>query len=318
MVRSKTAVVAKYVAKYHDWPTRKLARLVADSEGWNANTCRTLVTRCRNEAGPVGNKHCRSVYKTPRAKHDRVAAIQGRAPLATPAKILLFDIEASNLSANFGRCLCVGYMWLGDDKPKILSVRTSKAWGRDHTDDHTLVAEVQRVMKSADMWVGWYSSRYDVPFLQTRLLYYGLPLLPPTFPHIDLWRTCRYKLKLHSNRLASAVDFFGLTEKTPIKGEQWVRASAGHKPSLKYVEEHCSADVLALRDAYLVMRPLVYNHPNVQLATDPDAGQRDNCPACGSDKWVEDGTHFGPARAWQRMRCKACGYQRAMSRSKQT
>ena len=309
------ATAAAYVRRYPNDSTRAIARYMAE-DGVKGGNLRYQIQLCRNE---VGRKSCRSEvsanHVTPRAKRDRQAAMRN-IHCHTPAKILLFDIETSNLAADFGRCLCMGWMWLGDEKPHIASVRTSKAWGRDHTDDHTLVAEVQRVIKSADMLVSWYGLKFDVPFLNTRLIYYGLPLIPPSIPHVDLWRTSRYRLKLHSNRLASACDFFNLTPKTPIRGEAWVKASAGHKPSLRYVEEHCRADVLALRDAYLKLRPLVYNHPNVMLAVSEDDDGRGNCPACGSEKWVEDATHFGPVRSWIRMRCKDCGHQKSMSRQR--
>lgn len=229
--------------------------------------------------------------------------INGKVAATPSARVLMFDIEATNLAADFGRTLCIGYMWLGDKDPSILTVRTCAAWGRDHTNDRQIVMDFRRILADSDCWVTWYGKKYDVPFLQTRLLKHGNHFIPPV-PHIDLWWTCKSRLKLHNNRLASASDFFNLTPKTPIRGEAWVRAGAGHKPSLKYVEEHCRADVLSLRDAYMIMRPLVYNHPNTSLITAFGEG----CPVCGGDQFVDVGPHLGPKREWRRYRCKSCGH----------
>jgi hypothetical protein len=236
----------------------------------------------------------------PRPKAARTAAMS-RKGNGNKARIILWDIECSNLSADFGRILCIGWMELGEDKPHIISSRTSKAWQKDPTDDRAVLAEARTVLANADLWVTHYGARFDVPFMQTRLLRLGFDPLPYV-PNVDTWRTMKYRLRLRSNRLATACDFFDLTPKTPLRGEQWVRAAAGHAPSLKYIEEHCAADVLALRDCYLLLRPLVYNHPNVGLADEAT----DVCPACGSDTWHEAGTHFGPKRLYTRWSCKHC------------
>jgi DNA polymerase elongation subunit (family B) len=217
-------------------------------------------------------------------------------------KIVFWDLETTNLNANFGYLLCTGYKELGDKKAKVISISDFPSFKSDPTNDKFLVEEFRKVLAEADVTLGWYSSRFDVPYMSSRLLYHGLDVLPPT-PHIDLWRTARYKLRLNSNRLASVAAFLDLEEKTPLTGPIWIKAAAGDKKSIEYVKEHCLQDVEVLEQAYLKLRPLVAQHPNLGLMS----GRDFHCPYCGSSKLQKRGFLVTPTRRYQRQHCQSCG-----------
>jgi uncharacterized protein YprB with RNaseH-like and TPR domain len=222
--------------------------------------------------------------------------------MSQKAKVLILDIECTNLSSNFGYVLCVGYKKLDDPKTHIISITDYPEFSKNPTNDYYVIRDAAKVLSEADMWVGHYSSRFDIPYIQSRLLYHNLPLLP-NVQHVDTWRIARYKMKLNSNRLASITGFFGFEEKTPLTGPIWVRAAAGHKPSIKYVEGHCKQDVIVLEQVYKKIRPLCSTHPSVALMD----GEAFGCPNCGNTKVQKRGTYLSRLHRFQRFYCPKCG-----------
>lgn len=218
------------------------------------------------------------------------------------SKVFLWDLECTNLNADFGYLLCAGVKQLGKGSVKTFSVADYKAYSKDPTNDKDLVKAVRDELSDADAWVTWYGSRFDVPFLNSRLTYHKLTPLPPV-PHIDGWRIAREKLKLHSNRLASVSSFLEIEEKTPLNGPIWIKASAGNEASLKYVIKHCKQDVLVLEQAFEQIRQLATSGPNLAILE----GATDKCPRCGVGRLQSRGYRVTVACRYKRYQCQKCG-----------
>lgn len=217
-------------------------------------------------------------------------------------KILAFDIEASNLSADFGIVLCVGFSEIGSKKVDVLNIL-------DYSDgdliraEKRLLKDVSKRILDADVWLTHFGNYYDLPFINTRLLYHNLPVLPANFSHIDTWKISRNRLKLRNNRLITISEFLGTDEeKNSIKPEQWLRALGGHAPSMRYIVEHCRRDVDVLKEVYGRIRPLVLDHPNRGLVDG-----RGGCGICGAHKLQKRGFHITRTRKYQRFQCGNCG-----------
>lgn len=223
-------------------------------------------------------------------------------PPSNGARVLFYDIETTNLSANFGYCLCVGFKWLGKSQIYIPSIADYKLYNVDPTNDKMLMKETYKIMCDADVVVGHYSSRFDAPYINSRLLHHNLKPIPP-IPHIDTWRVARYQLKLNSNRLQSVCEFFNLEDKTPVKGPHWIKAMAGNKTSLKYVIDHCRQDIVTLEQAYKKLLPVIPKHPNVNLVDE----RTNACPRCGSQKLQKRGFSIAQTRKSIRFQCQDCG-----------
>lgn len=210
-------------------------------------------------------------------------------------KRLFFDIEATDLSADWGVCLCIGYR-LGNGKIEIPTLQDFKP--RDLLDDRGLVKYfAEEIYPQADFSIGHYSSRYDIPFINSRLLYHGLPPMPPIF-HIDTWRVAKYKMKLSSNRLANIEDFLRVKhQKTKVDKEHWRRAKIGCKKSLKYIVEHCRYDILVLEEVYEKLGHLIKE----------PVRHMDGCPSCGSAKLQSRGVQRTLTREYHRFHCQKCG-----------
>ena len=221
------------------------------------------------------------------------------------AKTLIWDLETSNLNADFGYIICASIKEYGSRvAPKVYSVSDFKNHVSDPTNDKELVKKIAGILSGADVWVTWYGKRFDLPYLDSRLLHYGYNPMPRIM-HIDGWETSRSRMRLHSNRLASVTAFLGCENKTPLSGPIWIRASAGHKPSIKYVMKHCVQDVLVLEQAYKKMVPLIMSHPNVRVIN--NVGDERMCPRCGAQHLIRQGIAYTAGGHKQRYQCNACG-----------
>lgn len=159
----------------------------------------------------------------------------------------MFDIETTNLDADIGEMLCACIKPLG--KPvKTFIVDTRNG-------DGSLAASLRNELAAYDYIVSWYGTRFDMPYLTTRLL--AAEEDPLGYArHIDLYYTARFKLKLHSNRLAAVGEFmFGKTQKTRVIGPIWLRAIRGDKEAMDYIVKHCRKDVRELEQVFCQLVP---------------------------------------------------------------
>lgn len=216
--------------------------------------------------------------------------------------ILAFDIEASNLAADFGIVLCCGFKTVGEGRAFVLNVLDYP--GNDLiAKERNLLKDVSKVLLTADVWLGHFSTYYDLPFINTRLIYHHLPVLPANFSMIDTWKISRNRLKMRNNRLITISEFLGTEdEKNAIKPEQWIRALGGHRASMDYIVEHCRRDVVVLEEVYGRLRPLVLDHPNRGLIDG-----RGGCSVCGAHQLQKRGFHVTRTRKYQRFQCTKCG-----------
>lgn len=206
--------------------------------------------------------------------------------------------------------LCFGWKWEGEESIQVVSLadfdpgcpcchRLSRP-----EDDQTLLLAIEPIFLEADAVVTWYGQRFDEPFLNTRRLFHGLRPLPPV-PHIDGWRTAKYKLKLHSNRLVSLQEFLLLdAHKTPISPPQWQAAKGGDLAALTYIIDHCKADVEVLAQTYARLKPFVAGHPSVPLI---EGVTLPACPKCGSTHLHKRGSQVAKTRSYDRYQCQTCG-----------
>lgn len=220
----------------------------------------------------------------------------------TTPRILIWDIESSHLKADFGTVLAIGWKWLGEKKTHVLSLADFKKFTTDPIDDRDLIdAFVSSVYNTASLTITYNGIRFDLPYINAKCLEHDLPL-PAPVPMLDVYLSIvRGKLALSRKSLQNVCYFLKLSnEKTPVEGRIWKRASSGHKGSLKYIVDHCKADVLVLEEAYMKLRPLLRGHPRV-------AGWGP-CRYCGKDTLQSRGLVLSSDRVQKRRHyCSSCG-----------
>ena len=166
-----------------------------------------------------------------------------------PDKIGYFDIEASQLNANFGFL----YSWSikPQDSSKVVSEIISRKEILEGTLDKRIVKDAIEELKKYTLIYSYYGSRFDFPFLRTRALDWGLEFIPyGELEHRDLYYLARSKLRLNRNRLENVCDLLGIKGKTHLEPRMWVLANTGNQEALNYILNHNIQDVLILEKVH--------------------------------------------------------------------
>lgn len=168
-------------------------------------------------------------------------------------RIGFFDIEASNLDADFGIMLSYCIKDSASDKmySNVLTledIQQSKAGD----EDKRLIEKLLVDLGKFDKIVTYYGKRFDVPYIRTRALSTGVEFpVYGTQSHIDLYFIMRHRFKLSSNRLENACRvLLNKTQKTRIENKFWRGGVRGDKKSLAYILDHNRKDVLDLEKLY--------------------------------------------------------------------
>ena len=216
-------------------------------------------------------------------------------------KIKTVDIETANLDADFGFVFCITVKELGE-KARTYSLLSHP--GKPWYNDKNLLKAAAKDLNDTGAFVTWYGIGFDVPFLNARLIKHGLPPIPTTIAHLDLWKTCRNYLKLSRNGLANFVSFMGLAEKQFVPNEVWVAARCGDKKAIKEIVTRCDSDVAITEKAYYKLLPLIANHPNINQWKEEHT--TDNCSKCGSVELKKEGWKYTKMYRRRMFSCKAC------------
>lgn len=160
-----------------------------------------------------------------------------------------WDLETSNLNANFGIILCSSIKtWGGDTLTQRIDDDPDYA---DHRwDDSHLVEAVRDELENYQVIVGWNHVGFDLPMLESRLVKHGLrPLDKTNMCFVDMLWASRYRMRLSSNTLERVIEYLSTkTQKTPLIGEWWIRAMAGDREALDHIVEHNIKDVESLEE----------------------------------------------------------------------
>lgn len=169
-----------------------------------------------------------------------------------PIRFMAFDIETSSLDASYGRVLCACAKF--GDRKQPDEVRAPKL-----KDEFAALEVIHRWFSACDIVVTWYGKMFDIPFVNSRRLHYGLAPLPQVI-HKDLCFTSKSKLKFRGNRLDGvSKDLRAKYAKHDLTAATWVAAVDGDAKSLDDIVKHCRFDVLLTEEMLGIMKPLILN-----------------------------------------------------------
>lgn len=228
-----------------------------------------------------------------------------------PPKVAIFDLETAGLEANRAHILCAALKWLGKKEIKTWRIDDTPAYGTtpaSWTNDGPVAQAVADELVQADAVIAYYGGygRFDVPYLNTRLISNGLDPLP-FVTVIDPHRTARYALKLARNDMGSVAALFKTEHaKVHLPWEDWLAAKYGDRKAMDRILKYNINDIKVLEDLYLKMRPLIHNHPYV---AQPVPGQdiTMQCPSCGSMHSHSRGSRTTKSFRLFRRQCQTCG-----------
>ena len=211
-------------------------------------------------------------------------------------KIISFDIEATNLDADFGYVICFAYKELGMPA-KVLSISDYDIHETEPWNDKLLIQDILEIIKSADIVVSYYGKGFDWGFLNARLLANGLEPLPEV-PHVDLYWTAKRILKISSRSMANVGEQLNLKErKMYIPRKTWIMAQGGHLPSIRELSRRCKSDTLVLEQTYLRLRSQIRLHPRATMVME-------DCRFCGSNRIQRRGYHVTSTGRRIRVQCQ--------------
>lgn len=170
-------------------------------------------------------------------------------------KVGFWDIESTDLNGDAGIILCGGVKTMGKAGVRVYRIDHSPTYETARWDDRYVAESLRDDLEQHDIIVHHYGDRFDVPVLNTRLLGARRRMLDSSaMAFVDTWLNIRKRLKLHSNRLASLIDYLDTkVHKTGLNLRQWLMAGMGHQPSLNGVIKHNIYDVEALEEVFLVL-----------------------------------------------------------------
>lgn len=195
-------------------------------------------------------------------------------------RLAIFDLETSTFGfkANSGFILCCGIKELG--KPVRMLVRDNMR--PNPLNDRKLVKQIYDELSQMDMLVTHNGKWFDIPFLNSRLLKWGLPPLPP-IPHFDTCDLAYKRLKIKNSLEAIGEYLDCKTAKHKVSFDKWVQAYAGDAKALAQIVKHCVNDVKLTEQVYIKLRPMGFKHPNVALINGDDR----QCPICGKKNTLQ-------------------------------
>jgi len=170
---------------------------------------------------------------------------QGKKP-----RIGYIDIETSNLDANYG--MIITYCILDDDTDKIVEGVVDIKDVREGNFDNKLCGQLITDILKFDVLKGYFSTRFDIPFMRSRSLKWRHKFPPfKAIDHKDVYYMVKRLLKLNSNRLEVATRFLGITGKNHVDGDQWMIAlmcdGEKQKKAMDYILDHNRRDVKILK-----------------------------------------------------------------------
>lgn len=236
-------------------------------------------------------------------------------------KIVLWDIETThNLAAIFRlfedytsheniiqERYIVSASWKELGSKAVHAVSTldnPRLYKADPHNDRFVVETLHKVLSEADVIIAHNGDAYDSKFVEGRMLFHGLPPLPP-ITSIDTLKVAKSRLLLNSNKLDYLARYLGFGKKVKTDNQLWLDVLKGGeaaRTAIKKMVVYNKHDVVLLEKVFLKLRPYCANHINRALF-----GGTNGCPRCGSTHVQSRGTHKAISRVYQRYQCQDCG-----------
>jgi hypothetical protein len=232
-------------------------------------------------------------------------------------KILLWDVETSlNVVAVFQlkqdyiqpesilserHLICAAWKWLGESKVNAVSLLDDpKRFAKDIHDDYHVCQKLHDVLNEADVIVAHNGDKFDIRFVEARMIINGFSPLPPIVK-LDTMKIAKKRFLFNSNKLDYLGKVLGVGRKKPTSSGLWMRVLKGDEKAIKAMVAYNKGDVQLLERVFLKLRPYMPNHLNRELFG------LDGCSRCGSKKLQKRGLSRNATRVYQRFQCLSCG-----------
>lgn len=195
-----------------------------------------------------------------------------------------------------GNIICACWKWEGESKVHSLE------W--DACGDLNLMKALLPVLHEADEIVAQNGDRFDIPYVNTRILANGLEA-GPIWKTVDTLVIARRRFKFPSNRLDALGKFMFGEGKIKTDFELWTDIKEKNCPkAMAKMVRYCKKDVRLLERVYSEM--CAFHKPKTHAGV-ANGLDKWTCMHCGSEEVRKDKTRFTAAGTTQHgMQCNAC------------
>lgn len=163
--------------------------------------------------------------------------------------LAIWDLETWNLNADYGGVLC------GSVKTVNGPIKTFQI--EQLGNDRKVVRELKDYLESFDAWVTQYGKMFDIKFLNTRLLKWGLAPVDPR-PHIDTYFIVKAHMRLSSGSQAQLLSFLGTSQQKHHLGpDAWAELGADFPARMEQIVYRCETDVKGLEQGFHKIKHLI-------------------------------------------------------------
>lgn len=255
--------------------------------------------------------------KTNRESTPKVKEILADSEVVPSPKILMLDIETSpTASWVWGRWKQNIYQDQVIQESFILSYAAKWLYDIDiisevltvdevfSEDDSRLIESLSDIMDKADIIVAHNGQKFDIPIVNTRMLFHKIDQ-PSPYKIVDTLRIAKSKFRFPSNKLDSICQYLGIQGKIDTGGFLlWKGFLNGDLECITKMQEYNINDIIILEEVYLKLVSWA-NTPNLQIYTDIT---KVSCPSCLSDKVIKTKKfYYTNVNKYEVYKCKDCG-----------
>lgn len=195
--------------------------------------------------------------------------------------------------------------WRGEKKIHYMDTGDQK----NHRDDSKILKPLWVLMDEADIVVGQYSKKFDVPKINARFIINGIKSgHPPSgYRQQDTKQMAKKAFGFTSFKLEYMAKALNLKNQKLVQREfeghrLWSECLKSNPRAWKEMRKYNPIDLLATEELY--EKILAWDsglNPNVYHK------MHDNICVCGSNNFVENGFRYTNSGKFQRYKCKNCG-----------
>lgn len=198
--------------------------------------------------------------------------------------------------------------WRGEDEVFSAAVTSREATKQN---DKRITRQLGNLISEADIVIAHNLDRFDLPKINTRLLYHGLEPLAPV-KQIDTLKLAKKAFRVTYNRLDYLGEFLGVGKKLKTDFALWQRAYFGDADAIDEMLTYNLQDVVLLEAVFERMLPYVSRLPRMVV---PEYDEQHACPTCGSEDLQKRGFYSTNVSLFQRFQCNNCGRYNKYRRS---
>jgi len=165
-----------------------------------------------------------------------------------------FDIETSNLTADFSIMLTACIKPFGKES-MVFRGDIYPDWHTNRVNDQPLCEAVALELAKHAVVITHYGTGFDLPYIRTKMMKYGLPPLPVMFG-VDTYSIAKANFRLSRKRLQTMAEYLNLGKKEGVEGNLWLEAAmSGSKEAMDSIVEHNILDVEILEKLAAISFP---------------------------------------------------------------